>query len=437
MSRLARVAIGSVQPGADSSFACWALMSALERAGLRVQNFAARACFSPREFAATITGQATRHLDTWLLEPTDCRLIFERGAVGSDLALISGAFDSSLSEVERVGGNLATLCEWLDLPAIAVVDACQLRDCQLPERPARLDGVLIDNARCCSERCRLQTWLEALWGTPVLGFLEDRPELRAEYRATLTGAAPPKSWFESLADVLPESVVRRIACLANSRELAWKTSQSNTALLPQRSLRVAMAYDDAFHCYFPDTLDQLEVLGAEMVDFSPLRDDRLPPDVDLVFFGCGQPEKFAETLAENCCLIASLKQYIENGGRVYAECGGLAYLGHAIDLPDGKRLAMSGILPIESRVVDPAMPPEAVELSLADDCWLGEAGAILRGYRTGRWLVEPRHVELRSLGDDSSASDVLVYHNTIGSRLHLNFAMQPALLNHLFEPHFA
>src|SRR5688572_13964271 len=92
-----------------------------------------------------------------------------------DFAMVEGRFDSALSDVEQVGGKLTTLCDWLDLPSIAVLDACQLRDCQLPDRPPRLDGILIDGTRCCSEQCRLQTSLEALWNAPVLGFVEDVP----------------------------------------------------------------------------------------------------------------------------------------------------------------------------------------------------------------------------------------------------------------------
>ncbi len=51
--------------------------------------------------------------------------------------------------------------------------------------------------------------------------------------------------------------------------------------------------DDAFHCYFPDTLDLLELRGATVCDFSPLRDERLPVDTDIVYFGCGRPDLFA------------------------------------------------------------------------------------------------------------------------------------------------
>jgi cobyrinic acid a,c-diamide synthase len=435
MSRLARLAIGTVQPGVDAALLVWAVLAALESRSLRVQHFASQACFAPHDGARAITGQTTRHLDTWLLEPEGCRRAFERGTVNADFALVEGRFDTAMSGADEMGGKLATLAEWLDLPSIAMVDACQIRDCSLPNRPASLDGVIIVGARCCSERCKLQTWLEALWKVPVLGFVEDCGWARAELTNLSMGDEPPRELVQELArQAFSPELVQRLLSIAHSHAdlpgcpAEWYEPPEG------KSPVVAIAYDDAFHCYYPDALEQLELCGATIADFSPLRDDRLPPGTDLVYFGCGRPELYSSQLRNNCCLIAALGQHIESGGRIYAECGGLAYLGQHIELPDGQHVPMSGLLPLTTSILGTLRAPAAVELSLESNCWLGDSGQMLRGYRTGRWLTHPALRQMQNLAaDDGDEFDLVAYRNAIGSRVHLHFTSQPLVLDRLLR----
>ncbi len=43
--------------------------------------------------------------------------------------------------------------------------------------------------------------------------------------------------------------------------------------------------------------------------------------------------------------MLSLKSHVSSGRRIYAECGGLAYLCQEIELPDGERWPLVGVLP--------------------------------------------------------------------------------------------
>ena len=43
----------------------------------------------------------------------------------------------------------------------------------------------------------------------------------------------------------------------------------------------------------------LRQYGAELVEFSPLADRALPPDLDGIYFGGGYPELHAEALSAN------------------------------------------------------------------------------------------------------------------------------------------
>ena len=110
--------------------------------------------------------------------------------------------------------------------------------------------------------------------------------------------------------------------------------------------RIAVARDRAFNFAYRENLDRLAQMG-EVVYFSPLAGDELPKDVDLVYLPGGYPELFAPELALNRMLASQLVQYAESGGRIFAECGGMMYLGKSLTDQEGKVWPMAGVLPIE------------------------------------------------------------------------------------------
>ena len=84
--------------------------------------------------------------------------------------------------------------------------------------------------------------------------------------------------------------------------------------------------------------------------FRPTQDSALPEDVDAVYLGGGYPESFGTELAANTSLAGDLRQTATKGVPIYAECGGLLYLGRSLTGFDGARHAMSGLLPLDTRM---------------------------------------------------------------------------------------
>jgi cobyrinic acid a,c-diamide synthase len=101
--------------------------------------------------------------------------------------------------------------------------------------------------------------------------------------------------------------------------------------------------DAAFQFYYPDNLEALERAGARIVEISPLAAPALP-QVDALYIGGGFPETLATTLADNAAFRRSLREAVEAGLPVYAECGGAVYLGEQL-VVDGRTYPMTGALP--------------------------------------------------------------------------------------------
>lgn len=436
MQPLPRLAVGGVHPQADGRPITWALLGALSAYG-QVQHFRSQAQLCLVDGARSATGLATRQLDSWLMSAEHCRWLFHRAMHSADLAIISGHFQAALPAPPQPGGRLDVLCQWLDLPRVAVLDARSLGSCQLPARPSHVQGLLIDRVAGAEEFVRLQVTLESLWGIPVLGGLESLPRVRDQLAALPCDSVVPEELnVELLRSFLRFGRLEALLDLAASRPLPASPPCSLRPPARSAGLTVAVAYDDVFGGYFADTLELLEAHGATVVDFSPLRDEE-PPEADVIYFGCGHPELFAEQLAENHCMSLALRRRLCAGTRMFAEGGGMAYLCQQLQMPCGQLYPMVGVLPAVARMAAQPMPLEPMELTLSRGTWIGGAGTRLRGYRNPNWQLEPAGALIGCAGEGGQRRDVVGRYLAVATNLQLHFAAQPHLMQRFFKPHAA
>jgi cobyrinic acid a,c-diamide synthase len=410
-----------------------ALLAALGRKKSAVQYFASKARPLRAGIIEAVSGLPARHLDSWLMPADVSRHVFARSARRAGLSLIEGTYGEGgqtiCLETAASAGGLNSLVEALDLPTIAVIEVKPGETPHL-ERPAgKFDALILDHLPRPEDYSSLSQLARLVYRRPVLGALEALPEARA-----VLAQAPVVSETLEAIERLANSFLR-YADLEAIRQLAKRPFPDlccdRVKSVRQVPLRVAYARDDAFGGYFPDTLEALEAMGAELVEFSPLADEHLPENVDLALIGCGFADAYAEPLARNLSLISDLRSKVCHGLRLYAEGGGAAYLGHTMIL--GRRsYPMAGILPIDATLTDESCCATPVEERLTRDTWLGAAGTTVRGYRTRRWRLTPGP----EMGDCPSISGFLTTEhnlahrkNAVGGLIHLHFAALPDVVD--------
>jgi cobyrinic acid a,c-diamide synthase len=113
---------------------------------------------------------------------------------------------------------------------------------------------------------------------------------------------------------------------------------------PKNTVRIGVLKDDAFQFYYPENLEALRHEGAELVDINAMTAEELP-DLDGLYIGGGFPETSARRLADNTSFRQSVRRAAESGLPIYAECGGLIYLGESI-LLDGEEYPLAGVFPV-------------------------------------------------------------------------------------------
>ncbi len=125
----------------------------------------------------------------------------------------------------------------------------------------------------------------------------------------------------------------------------------NMPILLGKKPRIAVARDAAFNFIYKENLDRLNQDGCVQF-FSPLYANELP-EADLVYIPGGYPELFARQLHRRKNFLNQLRLFVERGGKVWAEGGGMVLLARSLTIREGgTAYEMSGVLPLECSMVD-------------------------------------------------------------------------------------
>jgi cobyrinic acid a,c-diamide synthase len=198
---------------------------------------------------------------------------------------------------------------------------------------------------------------------------------------------------------------------------------------------LAVAQDEAFSFYYQDNLDLLAAWGAEIVPFSPLRDEHLPVETDGIFLGGGFPEVYAASLAANEALRRALR-VASHDTVIYAECGGFMYLCRHLTDFEGRRWPMVGLLPAATRMQRdrPHLAYVTVRARRATPAL--PAGAVVRAHEF-HWSVAERAVPLRRAAyevlDQGGRLEGFAGPRLLASYVHLHFGTDARIAPRLVE----
>ncbi|MGH7255166.1 MAG: cobyrinate a,c-diamide synthase [Nitrospirales bacterium] len=448
--KIPRLVIAGTSSGVGKTTVTLALLAALVARGRRVQPFKVGPDFIDPGHHTAVTGRPSRNLDGWMLGETVNRDIFTRAAAGADLSIIEGMmglFDGSSPVEEK--GSTAELAKHLDTPVLLVIDGSAMARSAAAvasgfaqfDPALRVVGVLFNRVSSDGHYRLLRDAVEAETDLAVVGYLSPDPAMTVPDRHLGLITAIERGSTD-LYDRLGEAAVRTVdldrieafaeSCgeLSNPPEPAAPSSRA-------RSIRVGVAYDPAFCFYYPDNLELLEAGGAELVKFSPLKDQALP-EVDLLYLGGGYPELHGEALARNEAMRQAIRSFAERDGAMYAECGGMMYLTQAIRDLEGRWHEMVGVFPAEAVMRKPGLTLGYRTVEIVQSCLLGAPGVSLRGHEFHYSTLEPRGTlhyacTLTDAQEKPKGQDGLVMGNTLALYTHLHFASRPDVVTALVD----
>lgn len=350
------IVIAGLSGGSGKSVVAVGITAALARRGKTVVPFKKGPDYIDAGWLQLAAGRKCYNLDPYLMTPEAIINSFARRSAAADVVIVEG--NRGLFDGVNVDGGYSTadLALTLNLPVVLVVDctkttrtiAALVLGCQKFDERLDIRGVVLNRIATERQRLLITEAVEKYTGIPVLGAV-----LRLKrdiFPMRHLGMIPHQEYGDSdealayLADLVKGSIdLDRLETLMAPLTGAGGADGEGRHGL-QRLVKIGVLQDAAFQFYYSENLEALEQAGATLVYVNAMRDTGLP-DIDGLYIGGGFPETGARELAANTAFRQSVKAAADHGLPVYAECGGLIYLGTSIVM-GGEEFPLAGVFPV-------------------------------------------------------------------------------------------
>ena len=273
----------------------------------------------------------------------------------------------------------------------------------------------------------------------VLGYIPRQQELELPERHLGLVPTHESEKLQEFTDRLVE-IIEEYINLDKLLELAGtggKIKSKNKKLYKHESnydVKIGIAYDKAFNFYYQYNLDLLERLGAELIYFSPVNDNKLP-ELDGIYLGGGFPESFLKQLSENESMKNVLKEKIDWGLPVYAECGGLMYLSREIIDKEGNKYPMVNVISATTEMKNSLQEMGYVEIKSTRDNIVLNKNEKARGHQFHYSRLEDlsRDIKYCYKLDQGGREGFSSSDNILASYVHLHFGSNPDLAQNFLD----
>ena len=350
-----RVMIAAISSGSGKTTITCGILQSLVNRKLKVASFKCGPDYIDPMFHSKVIGARSRNIDSFFNDENTVKYLVDKNSQNADISVIEGVmgFYDGLAGISTKASSY-DIARITDTPVILLINCKGMSVSILPivkgfkeyMKDSNIQGVIL-NQMPKMLYPEVKKLIEENLELEVLGYVPNLNDLVIESRHL--GLVTPdeikdlKEKLNELADILEETLeIDKIIKLADkSKELVYNKPEINKL---KGCPRIAVALDEAFCFYYEDNIELLKLMGADIVYFSPLRDERIPDNVHGIILGGGYPELYAEKLSLNKRMLESIKYAVDNGLPCLAECGGFMYLHEFMEDDKSKPYSMVGLI---------------------------------------------------------------------------------------------
>ena len=354
--KVPRILLGAAASGSGKTLLTCGLLQALKNRNLQVASFKCGPDYIDPMFHSRVIGTKSRNLDSFFAKEDTLRYLLEKNARECEISVIEGVMGyydglagispkASAYDVARITKTPAVLivnAKGMSLSAAAFVKGfVEYRE------DSQIRGVILNQISPMMYP-RLKQIIEETLPVKVYGYVPVVKDCVLESRHL--GLVMPEEIADlhdklmKLAEILERSVdIDGLLELADGAE-ELPVQNPLTGYHTKRTVRIALAKDEAFCFFYQDNLELLEEMGAQLIPFSPIHDEKLPENIDGMLFHGGYPELYAKVLSENKKMLTSVREAVQAGIPYMAECGGFMYLHQEMEDMEGHFRKVCGVI---------------------------------------------------------------------------------------------
>lgn len=390
------------------------------------------------QFAA---GEPCYNLDPYLMVKESMLQSFYSRVAGAEICLVEG--NRGLYDGVDVDGSYSTaeLSRQLGLPVVLVVDctkttrtvAALVLGCLTLDPQVNIRGVVLNQIAGPRHESIVRQSVEKYAGVPVLGAV---PRMKKDIFPMRHLGVTPFQEYEGASEALvflaenARSSLDLAAIEERMVPIRIHDEYSSAPVQPSPQVRIGYLRDAAFQFYYPENLQALEQAGAELVEINSLTTPELP-DIHALYIGGGFPETSARLLSSNVSFRTSIREMAEQGLPIYAECGGLIFLGRAMIL-DGKNFPLVDLFPVEFSLEKKPQAHGYTVLEAGPGNPFYRPGTTIKGHefrysKVASWLGRAEDMTMavkRGVGFNQGR-DGLVYKNVLALYTHIHAVGTP------------
>jgi cobyrinic acid a,c-diamide synthase len=438
MSMIPRLTLAATRGGLGKTTLAIGIIAAWRKLGRRVAVFKKGPDFIDAGWLGVAAARPCYNLDLFMMDQENILRSFRGHTTDADVAVIEG--NRGLYDGVDAAGTYSTarLSKLLKAPVVLIVDAAKASStvgavvlgCRNYDPGVDLKGVILNNVSPGRHEAVIREAVERNAGLRVVGAVPR--QRRGEFPERHMGLTP----FHEHPEV--GQAIEASAAVAERHldlEALWNIAQDVPELAasgPALARRpagedkvvIGVIRDAAFQFYYPDNLEALEREGALLREINALT-DRALPELDALYIGGGFPETQAAELAGNDGFCRAIKAAADKGLPIYAECGGLIYLGRSLTVNE-KKYPMTAVLPVDFVL---EQRPQAHGYAIAEVERSGaflNRGVVIRGHEfhysrpVNLDALLPMAYGMKRGSGIDGARDGLLYKNVLACYTHLH-----------------